>query len=298
MEDQLNEQVNNQLDKVSTWLGKHAKTDKWNFKLYGVPYVNSALKQAHFKATNLESTNAEQSIQYLRDALILYGDQSPKWFLIRSISGPKDPKGIDFYFVNPLYNPNNQKGKGFNRMSGMNSYNSSNQLLEQERMHNKEVRALDSKITKMENEAALKEIREEMEQIRNDNRTKTDKIQDFAQTPLGLVMLSAICGQLGINIPNITGMQSETIQAQNEQVPKQEQKAQPKTDQAPQPQQQQQPANQEPTPTQVINLAILKLQKVFPDDVAGALLDLAIYCENNEEKAKNLLNLAKLQQNG
>lgn len=283
----MEELINIELEKVQTWLNSQAKNDSWNFKMYSVPYINSTLKRDNFRANNFHSTNAEEALEFLAQAMVLYGDTSQKYFLIRHIINDKDAKGKDFYIKNPLFNASSQKGAaslpGIGAISGQQYGQNFGGLLEMERRHNKEVQDLKEQLQEIKYEQHLKELREEIEAVKYENRNAVDKITGFAETPTGQTIVTAIMGLINqkmYGVPEI-GAQEQPLQKQPTQA-----EAEPLSDQQPQPQE----ASQQ---IQKINLSIQKLEQIFPGNVSDALLDLAIFCEKNPAQAQAFRNLAK-----
>ncbi len=301
----MDEAINEQLARVEAWLDDQAKNEKWTFKLYGVPRPNITLKSEHFKANNFKSANKDESLSFLDHAIRLYGPETPQYFLVRHAINNQDSKTRDFYIRNPFYDPSTHTGyKSYSSINGPQNNQMAGimGMLEQERRHNSQMQDLRDQIRDLKTEKKLDELREENAALRYDNRNTMDKIQGFADSTLGQTMIGAILAQMGIhgvtNNPAIQGaqetvknytVQQSTKQDQPQQQ-QQQQKAQPITDPP-------QPTAEQLETIQKVNIAMAKLETVFPKQVPSALLDLATYCENNPGQAHIFRNLAKPQGN-
>jgi hypothetical protein len=278
--------------------GKSKEGKACFFKLAPQKTVDASLK---FDRTcfyqNYEYESKEESIECLRQAIILHGPSTTAYIKVALVTSGNSNNDCVLTLKNPFY-----QGVGIAGIGGIgamqnpmyqNQQQNQNQnqalLMQLMKQNHDQAMMMSQQITDLKHAQIVKDKDDEIAYLEDGNKSNLAKIGELAETQAGMTIATAIAGFLGkLNAHNV-GVQQQPVQ-------------QPVQQPIQQPVQQAEQQSDQPTYTQEqmdagirIQKSVEKINMVFEDPVT-AIEMLAAYIEKNPAQAKMLLSSQQQQQ--
>ena len=268
---------NNSIQKVKNWFESERKNDNCFYRFYTIKFANSNATRKDLRSTNFVTESLEDCLHKLSNDMAIHGQTAEKFFLLNHISDKKDAHPISIVFENPYYDSSLHKSSGINGIYS--THNNTNDILlnimKENHSKHSEMR---EEIMNLRHSHEMERMNDRIGELEQSQKNAFDRIGEFFQTDVGQQIVGSVTQLIGqkmtINKNANNNVQPVAKVQQHIEQPVE----QPKTD--PEHKQDQQVSN--------LNTSLMKLDQVFEGDGLNALNELAQFCVDNPEMAKQL----------
>jgi|TARA_R110000824_G_C15231140_1_gene678586 hypothetical protein len=265
---------NNSLDKVSNWLESERKNDNCYYRFYTIKFANSNATRKDLRSTNFVTQNLDDCITKLNNDMIIHGQTAEKFFLLNHIGDKKDAHPISIVFENPYYDSSVHKSSGIHGIHSMNNNNNDMILNLMKDNHNSNSQ-MREEIMNLRHEHELEKMDTRIAELEDGHKNSVERIGEFFQTDVGQKIVSSVTQLLSqkMAIPQKQNEVQKPIKTSiNEPVQKTIENPEHKQDKE----------------ISSLNESLVKLDQVFNGDGLNALNELAQFCVDNPDMAKQI----------
>lgn len=240
--------------------GKHGY-----FRLYSSKTPYSKPVPSNTKYSNFETEDIEGALEVIKTQMLLHGRYCPQYWLIKLMSGEKDPNGVVMTVPNVLCEDVGTQTQGLPNIAGFgnNNYSAHSSIIEMQREFLLKQSELEKKLMEQEHERKMERMEERLEALEDGKRTIIDSITGFAEGETGKLLITSLIGMMQGQMLKKNDIQ---IQSSNEQQSEQKSDAPKESDN------------------------IERLKKMFGNDFEGVLNSLVNMCEQNPHYVSTLIN--------